>query len=71
MEPQGVLAEQNPTGVRATKGSVASPPTDAPSREPWFNGPTEELVTKLKPIRRQRYGRGKLELLRARLIAPP
>lgn len=38
--------------------------------EPWSNGPTEGLITKLKLIRRQMHGRGKLDLLRARLIAP-
>lgn len=38
--------------------------------EPWSNGPTEGQITKLKLIRRQMYGRGKLDLLRARLAAP-
>jgi transposase len=35
--------------------------------EPWSNGVTEGHVTKLKLVRRQMYGRGKLDLLRARL----
>ena len=38
--------------------------------EPWSNGATEGSITKLKLIRRQMYGRGKLDLLRARLVAP-
>jgi transposase len=38
--------------------------------EPWSNGATEGHVTKLKLVRRQMYGRGKLDLLRARLLAP-
>jgi transposase len=38
--------------------------------EPWSNGPTEGCITKLKLVRRQMYGRGKLDLLRARLLAP-
>lgn len=38
--------------------------------EPWSNGVTEGNVTKLKLVRRQMYGRGKLDLLRARLVAP-
>jgi transposase len=38
--------------------------------EPWSNGPTEGHITRLKLIRRQMYGRGKLDLLRARLVAP-
>jgi transposase len=37
--------------------------------EPWSNGATEGSVTKLKLVRRQMYGRGKLDLLRARLVA--
>jgi transposase len=38
--------------------------------EPWSNAPTEGHITRLKLIRRQMYGRGKLDLLRARLVAP-
>lgn len=38
--------------------------------EPWSNGVTEGHVTKLKLVRRQMYGRGKLDLLRARLVTP-
>ncbi len=37
---------------------------------PWSNGATEGSITKLKLLRRQMFGRGKLDLLRARLIAP-
>ena len=33
----------------------------------WSNGQTEGQVTKLKLVKRQMYGRGKLDLLRARL----
>ena len=35
---------------------------------PWSNGATEGSITKLKLVRRQMYGRGKLDLLRARLV---
>ena len=38
--------------------------------EPWSNDPTEGHITRLKLLRRQMYGRGKLDLLRARLVAP-
>ena len=38
--------------------------------EPWSNGVTEGQVTRLKLVRRQMYGRGKLDLLRARLLTP-
>ena len=39
--------------------------------EPWSNGTTEGSITNPKLIRRQMYGRGKLDLLRARLIVAP
>jgi transposase len=35
--------------------------------EPWSNGPVEGQVHRLKLIKRQMYGRGKLDLLRVRL----
>ena len=38
--------------------------------EPWSNGQTEGQITKLKLVKRQMYGRAKLDLLRARLIVP-
>jgi len=37
-------------------------------KEPWSNGQTEGQNTKLKLIKRQMYGRAKLDLLRARLL---
>ena len=37
---------------------------------PWSNGQTEGQITKLKLVKRQMYGRGKLDLLQARLIGP-
>ena len=36
---------------------------------PWSNGQTEGQITKLKLVKRQTYGRGKLDLLQARLLA--
>jgi len=38
---------------------------------PWSNGQTEGQITKLKLIKRQMYGRAKLDLLRARLLTSP
>ena len=35
---------------------------------PWSNGQTEGQMTKLKLVKRQMYGRGKIDLLQARLI---
>jgi transposase len=37
----------------------------------WSNGQTEGQITKLKLIKRQMYGRGKIDLLQARLIGAP
>src|SRR4051794_1861808 len=37
---------------------------------PWSNGQTERQITKLKLVKRQMYGRGKIDLLQARLIGP-
>ncbi len=36
--------------------------------EPWSNGQTEGQVNKLKLVKRQMYGRGKIDLLEARLL---
>ena len=35
---------------------------------PWSNGQTEGQITKLKLVKRQMYGRGKLDLLQARIL---
>jgi hypothetical protein len=37
---------------------------------PWSNGQTEGQITKLKLVKPQMYGRGKIDLLQARVIAP-
>ena len=36
----------------------------------WSNGQTEGQITKLKLVKRQMYGRGKLDLLQARVVGP-
>jgi transposase len=50
-------------GLRTDQSAVA-----AALVEPWSNGQTEGQITKLKLVKRQRYGRAKLDLLRARLL---
>lgn len=35
----------------------------------WSNGPTEGHVNRLKQVKRQMYGRAKLDLLKLRLMA--
>ncbi len=37
--------------------------------EPWSNGQTEGQITRLKLVKRQMFGPGKLDLLQARLVA--
>ncbi len=37
----------------------------------WSNGQTEGQICKLKLVKRQMYGRGKLDLLEARVIGMP
>jgi transposase len=38
---------------------------------PWSQGQTEGQVHRLKLLKRQMYGRAKLDLLRQRLLGPP
>jgi transposase len=69
LEPWLERAQSSPmssfaSGVRkdfaAVRAAIASP---------WSNGQTEGQITKLKLVKRQMYGRAKLDLLEARLIA--
>ena len=53
------------SGVRDDEAAVR-----AAIVEPWSNGQTEGQVTKLKLVKRQMYGRGKIDLLRARVVHP-
>ena len=50
--------------IRADRDAVA-----AAIVAPWSNGQTEGQTTKLKLVKRQMFGRAKLDLLRARLVA--
>ena len=51
-------------GVARDKAAVRAAIT-----EPWSNGQTEGQINRLKLIKRQMYGRAKLDLLEARLIS--
>lgn len=51
------------SGITRDKAAVCAAIT-----EPWSNGQTEGQITKLKLVKRQMYGRGKLDLLQARLL---
>jgi len=51
------------SGVTKYRAAVAAAITS-----PWSNGQTEGQITKLKLVKRQMYGRGKIDLLQARVI---
>jgi transposase len=50
-------------GVVRDKAAVS-----AAISSPWSNGQTEGQITKLKLVKRQMYGRGKIDLLEARVV---
>lgn len=52
-------------GVEADKDAVA-----AAISSPWSSGQVEGSVNRLKSIKRQMYGRAKIDLLKARVMAP-
>jgi transposase len=60
-KPSLVAAFAN--GIAKDKEAVA-----AAISAPWSNGQTEGQICKLKLVKRQMYGRGKLDLLQARVI---
>jgi transposase len=67
------LAEAQTSQVPGLHGFVKSLKTDlaavtAGVSLPWSNGPTEGHVNRLKQIKRQMYGRGKLDLLKRRIM---
>jgi transposase len=51
------------TGVMKDEAAVT-----AALNLPWSNGQTEGQITKLKLVKRQMYGRGKIDMLQARMI---
>jgi len=63
MEANTSLIASFASGIARDRAAVRAAIT-----EPWSNGQTEGQITKLKLVKRQMYGRGKLDLLQARLI---
>ena len=51
-------------GLAADQAAVVAALT-----EPWSNGQTEGQINRLKTLKRQKYGRANIELLKARLVA--
>jgi transposase len=77
MVRQKVVAELEPWIATAGAGLIASFASGiledkaavcAAITETWSNGQTEGQITKLKLVKRQMYGRAKIDLLQARLI---
>lgn len=69
----GWLDEAEQAGIRALRSLANGLRADyeavkAALTETWSNGRTEGNVNRLKCVRRQMYGRGKLDLLRARVL---
>jgi transposase len=64
-QTEGTLFSAFGKGIRADLVAVK-----AALSEPWSNGQTEGQITKLKLVKRQMYGRARLDLLRARLLVP-
>ncbi len=71
------MADLDPWLARAKSGLIASfangvikdkAAVSAAISSSWSNGQTEGQITKLKLVKRQMYGRGKLDLLQARLL---
>jgi len=62
---QGLMASFA-TGIANDKAAV-----HAAIMQPWSNGQVEAQITKLKLVKRQMYGRAKLDLLQARLVGVP
>ena len=58
------LLESLANGIKADCDAV-----HAALSEPWSNGQTEGQIAKLKLVKRQMYGRAKLDLRRARVMA--
>jgi transposase len=68
------LARAEQSGVRALVSFAAGVRRDyaavkAAVTLPWSNGPTEGHINRLKLLKRQTYGRAKLDLLRERVLA--
>lgn len=62
-EAKASLLASFATGITKDKVAVGAAVT-----EPWSNGQTEGHVNRLKALKRQMYGRAKIDLLEARLI---
>jgi transposase len=67
------ITETKRSLIASFANGVASdkPAVHAAITQPWSNGQVEAQITKLKLVKRQMYGRAKLDLLQARLVGAP
>ena len=63
LDAAGSLLASFGKGISGDLAAVRAALTEA-----WSNGQTEGQITKLKMVKRQMYGRARLDLLRARLV---
>jgi transposase len=73
-ELDGWLEQASTSGIRGMRTFATSLRQDyaaikAAATLPWSNGPTEGNINQLKLLKRQMYGRVKLDLLRQRVLA--
>ncbi len=64
------IADASPTLIASFANGIAKDraAVHAAITQPWSNGQTEGQITKLKLVKRQMYGRAKIDLLEARLL---
>ena len=71
LDPWLVAARQSLVASFASGVSNDRASVHAAMVQPWSNGQTEGQINKLKIVKRQMYGRAKIDLLQARLIGAP
>ncbi len=71
LDPWLIAASQSLVASFASGVSKDRASVHAAMVQPWSNGQTEGQINKLKMVKRQMYGRAKIDLLQARLIGAP
>jgi transposase len=71
LDPWLAAASQSLVASFASGVSLDRASVHAAMVQPWSNGQTEGQTDKLKMVKRQMYGRAKIDLLQARLIGAP
>jgi transposase len=71
LDPWLAAASQSLVASFASGVSLDRASVHAAMVQPWSNGQTEGQINKLKMVKRQMYGRAKIDLLQARLIGAP